>query len=37
MSTIWGYIHFKAIKKLMHQEKLDETRPRIGYKIGKGK
>jgi len=28
---------FKAIRKLMHQEKLDENRPRIGYKIGEGK
>ena len=28
---------FKAIRELMNQEKLDEKRPRIGYKIGKGK
>ncbi len=28
---------FKAIKELMHQEQLDKNRPRIGYKIGKGK
>jgi phage regulator Rha-like protein len=28
---------FKAIRELMHQEKLDKNRPRIGYKIGKGK
>ena len=28
---------FKAIRELMHQEQLDKNRPRIGYKIGKGK
>jgi len=28
---------FKAIRALMHQEQLDKNRPRIGYKIGKGK
>lgn len=28
---------FRAIRKLMHQEQLDKNRPRIGYKIGKGK
>ena len=28
---------FKAIRELMHQEHLDKNRPRIGYKIGKGK
>lgn len=28
---------FKAIKELMQQDKLNENRPRIGYKIGKGK
>ena len=28
---------FKAIRELMHQDQLDKNRPRIGYKIGKGK
>jgi hypothetical protein len=28
---------FKAIRELMHHEQLDKNRPRIGYKIGKGK
>jgi len=28
---------FKAIRELIHQEQLDKNRPRIGYKIGKGK
>ena len=28
---------FRAIKELMHQEQPDKNRPRIGYKIGKGK
>lgn len=28
---------FKAIRELMHQDQLDKDRPRIGYKIGKGK
>ncbi len=28
---------FEAIKELMQQEVLNENRPRIGYKIGKGK
>ena len=28
---------FEAIKELMQQDKLNENRPRIGYKIGKGK
>ena len=28
---------FKAIKALMHQDQLDKNRPKIGYKIGKGK
>jgi len=28
---------FKAIRELMHLEQLDKDRPRIGYKIGKGK
>jgi len=28
---------FKAIRELMDQEQLDKNRPRIGYKMGKGK
>ena len=28
---------FKAIRELIHQDQLDKNRPRIGYKIGKGK
>lgn len=28
---------FKAIRELMHHEQLVKNRPRIGYKIGKGK
>lgn len=28
---------FKTIKALMHQDQLDKNRPRIGYKMGKGK
>ena len=28
---------FEAIRELMQQEKTDEDRPRIGYKIGEGK
>ncbi len=28
---------FKAIRELMHQDQFDKNRPRIGYKIGKGK
>jgi len=28
---------FRAIRELMHQDQLDKNRPRIGYKIRKGK
>ena len=28
---------FKAIRELMRRDQLDKNRPRIGYKIGKGK
>ena len=28
---------FEAIRELMHQEQLDENRPRIGFKAGKKK
>jgi len=28
---------FEAIRELMHQEQLDENRPRIGFKAGKNK
>ena len=28
---------FKALRELMHQEQLDQNRPRIRSKIGKGK